>query len=182
MNRRGFIASVLGASAPLQGSPVFGQAEARRPVLVRAGEDRHGRRLLTTPAPLDEKVAPADSGGGLYVFEHLRMGKGGPFRHFHHEQDEWFRVVDGEFAFEIGSEKFRLTAGDSIFAPRRVPHVWANVGDAPGTMILLVQPAGSLDAFFRAQAKLKGRPTREEAERLFAAHGMTVVGDPLPIG
>jgi hypothetical protein len=48
-------------------------------------------------------------------------------------------------------------------------------------MILLVQPAGSLDAFFRAQAKFERRPTREEAERLFAAHGMTVVGDPLPI-
>jgi hypothetical protein len=48
-------------------------------------------------------------------------------------------------------------------------------------MILLVQPAGSLDVFFRAQANLTGRPTREQAERLFAAHGMTVVGDPLPI-
>jgi mannose-6-phosphate isomerase-like protein (cupin superfamily) len=153
--------------------------------VVRAGEDRHGQRLLTTPFPLDEKVGPADSDGGIYVFEHLRMGKGGPFRHFHHAQDEWFRVIEGQFAFEIGPEsgpeKFRLSAGDSIFAPRRTPHVWASVGDTPGTMILLVQPAGSLDAFFRAQAKLKGRPTRQEAERLFAAHGMTVVGDPLPI-
>lgn len=181
MNRRGFIASVLGAPAALQASPAFGQAGARRPVLVRAGADRQGQRLLTTPFPLDEKVTSADSGGGLYVFEHLRMGKGGPFRHFHHEQDEWFRVIEGEFLFEIGDERFRLTAGDSIFAPRRVPHVWASVGETPGTMILLVQPAGTLDAFFRAQATLGRRPTREEAERLFAAHEMTVVGDPLTI-
>ena len=88
---------------------------------------------------------------------------------------------EGEIGPESGPEKFRLSAGDSILAPRRIPHVWASVGDTPGTMILLVQPAGSLDAFFREQARLNGRPTRQEAERLFAAHGMTVVGDPLPM-
>ena len=147
MNRRGFIASLLGAPVVLPVSDASAQGSSlQRAVVVRAGEDRQGKRLLTTPFPLDEKVAPSE----------------------------------GEFAFEVGTEKFRLTAGDSIYAPRRIPHVWACVSE-PGTMILLVQPAGSVDAFFRAQAKLQGRPTRQEAEKLFAAHGMTVVGDPLPM-
>lgn len=181
MRRRTFMQSLVTVPAALSASEVTPQAGLDRAVAyVKGGADRTGRRLMTTP-PLDEKVSPADSAGGLYVFEHLRMGKGGPFRHFHHEQDEWFRVVEGEFLFEIGSERFRLTAGDSVFAPRRIPHVWANVGDVPGTMILLVTPAGTLDQFFRAQAALGRRPTRAEAEPLFAAHGMTVVGDPLPL-
>jgi hypothetical protein len=32
------------------------------------------------------------------------MGKGGPPRHYHHEQDESFYVTKGEFAFEVGDE------------------------------------------------------------------------------
>jgi mannose-6-phosphate isomerase-like protein (cupin superfamily) len=181
MQRRGFIKTF--ASLPCVWSSVArAQTEPdQKAIVVSAGEDRTGQRLMTTPFPLDTKVTTADSAGGLYILEHLNMGKGGPFRHFHHEQDEWFRVLDGEFAFEVGIEKFRLTAGDSIFAPRRVPHVWANVGDRPGSMIALVNPAGSLEAFFKAQARLGRRPTRGEAEELFSAHGMTVVGDPLQV-
>jgi quercetin dioxygenase-like cupin family protein len=47
--------------------------------------------------------------------------KGGPPRHLHHEQDEWFYAVKGEFVVEIGSQRFRLAPGDSILAPREVP-------------------------------------------------------------
>lgn len=76
------------------------------------------------------------------------MSKGGPPRHFHYEQDEWFYAIDGEFAFEVGEEKFRLKPGDSLLAPRMIPHAWAYVGEKPGTLLLAVQPAGSLEEFF----------------------------------
>jgi len=33
--------------------------------------------------------------------------------------------MEGEFGFEVGDEKFTLHAGDSLFAPRIIPHVWA---------------------------------------------------------
>jgi mannose-6-phosphate isomerase-like protein (cupin superfamily) len=32
-------------------------------------------------------------------------------------------VIQGEFAIEVGDEKFRVKPGDSLFAPRKVPHV-----------------------------------------------------------
>ena len=181
MKRRPFIWSLIAAPIGLAARVEGQTGTTRDAVLVRAGQDRFNKRLALGAIPLDNKVTAADSNGGLYVFEHLNMGKGGPFRHLHHDQDEWFRVVEGDFVFEIGSERHRLTAGDSVFAPRRVPHVWANIGERPGTLILAVQPAGTLEAFFREQAKLERRPTRQEAEALFAAHGMMVVGDPLPI-
>jgi hypothetical protein len=89
--------------------------------------------------------------------------------------------VKGEFAFEVGDEAYKLTPGDSLFAPRMVPHVWAHVGDAPGTLLLGVQPAGSLEAFFREGCEMSAPPTPEEADRQFAAHGMKVVGPPLAV-
>ena len=79
----------------------------------------------------------------MYVFEHRNMGKGGPPRHVHHEQDEWFYVIQGEFAVEIGEDKFRLKPGDSLFAPRKVPHVFACISNEPRTLITVVSPAGT---------------------------------------
>jgi quercetin dioxygenase-like cupin family protein len=132
--------------------------------------------------PLQIKVSTNDTAGALFVFEHADMGKGGPPRHFHYEQDEWFYVTKGEFAFEVGEERFTLHPGDSLFAPRMVPHVWAYIGDEPGTLLLAVQPAGSLEAFFVENVATERPPTLEEAERSFAAYGMEVVGPPLDVG
>jgi hypothetical protein len=62
-----------------------------------------------------------------------------------------------------------------------VPHVWAYVGEEPGTLLLGVQPAGSLEAFFREGCQMLSPPTPEEADRMFAANGMKVVGPPLEV-
>jgi quercetin dioxygenase-like cupin family protein len=37
-----------------------------------------------------------------------------------------------EFLIEIGGTRHRLGPGDSVLAPRRVPHVWAHVGEGRG--------------------------------------------------
>ena len=131
--------------------------------------------------PLQIKISTDDTDGALFVFEHAEMGKGGPPRHFHYEQNEWFYAIKGTFAFEIGDKQFTLGPGDSLLAPRMVPHVWAYVGDDPGTLLLAVQPAGSMEAFFRQSCEMTRLPTPEEADQMFAAHGMKVVGSPLDV-
>lgn len=152
-------------------------------VYVPNGKSRFEDQLMIWGViPLQIKVSGKDNGGSLFVFEHVDMGKGGPPRHFHYEQDEWFYVREGTFAFEVGEEKFTLRAGDSLFAPRMIPHAWAHVDDKPGTLLLAVQPAGSLEAFFMDTVKSKQPPSPEVAAQQFAAHGMKVVGPPLSIG
>jgi len=49
-------------------------------------------------------------------------------------------------------------------------------------MMIMFQPAGDMEAFFREFAKHPGRPSPEEAQKMFRAHGMEIVGSPLPIG
>lgn len=151
-------------------------------VYVPNGKNRFSEQLMIWGIiPLQIKVSGKDNDGSLFLFEHAGMSKGGPPRHFHYEQDEWFYAVEGEFAFEVGDEKFTLRAGDSLFAPRMVPHVWAYLGDSPGTLLLAVQPAGSLEEFFMKSCAMTAPPTAAEAEQLFAGHGMKVVGPPLVI-
>ena len=149
---------------------------------VSKGKDRSEEELkIWDVNPLQIKISTDDTDGAMFVFEHADMGKGGPPRHFHYDQDEWFYVIKGDFAFEVGDEQYALSPGDSLFAPRMVPHVWAYVGEDPGTLLVALQPAGSFEAFFRESCEMRRLPTTEEAERMFAAHGMNVVGPLLEV-
>lgn len=151
-------------------------------VFVPKGLNRFQDELMIWGTiPLQIKVSGKDSSNSIFIFEHAKMGKGGPPRHFHFEQDEWFYVIEGNFVFEVGDEKFTLQPGDSLFAPRLVPHVWAYLEDKPGTLLLAVQPAGSLEQFFMKSCDMARPPTAEEADKLFSAHGMKVVGPPLTV-
>ena len=130
---------------------------------------------------IDYKVSTLDTKGGLFISEIIDDLKGGPARHLHHEQEEWFYVVKGEYIIESGDERYRLGPGDSVLAPRKVPHVLAHVGEGTGKLIAAVQPAGKLEAFFDELAKLKGSPSREVLLKLFRAQGMDLAGPPLAV-
>lgn len=155
---------------------------AEKGVYVPKGKNRFQEELMIWGViPYQIKVSGKDTDNSFFIFEHAKMSKGGPPRHFHYEQDEWFYATEGEFVFEVGDEKFTLQPGDSLFAPRMIPHVWSYVGDKPGTLLLAIQPAGSLEEFFMKSCRMTQPPTLQEAEKLFAAHGMKVVGPPLAI-
>ena len=106
------------------------------PVLhVGAGEDRFGEHRGLGISAIDFKVSPQDS-SGIFILENTFHERGGPARHLHHDQDEWFYAVEGEFIVEVGQERFKLKPGDSLLGPRKVPHVWAYVGDTRGRMLI----------------------------------------------
>lgn len=154
-----------------------------RGVRVSADQDRSGqRRKVFGALPIDVKVAAADTGGGLLLIEQVDDVKGGPPKHVHPRQDEWFYVLDSTYVAQIGDETFELGPGDSLLAPRGVPHVWAHTGDGVGRMLIGFSPAGEMEAFFAEATKLAGVPTGPELARLFSAHGMEVLGPPLKIG
>jgi mannose-6-phosphate isomerase-like protein (cupin superfamily) len=146
---------------------------------VPAGEDRFGEHRGLGVSAIQFKVTPAES-GGLLVLENTFHTKGGPARHLHYEQDEWFYAVEGEFIIEVGQERFPLHPGDSLLAPRKVPHVWAFVGEGTGRMLITFMPAGQMEAFFREVTKANAMPPQDPA--LWRAHGMELVGPPLPVG
>ena len=151
---------------------------------ISAGEGRrHGHIQLQgiNANILDLKVSGQDTGGDLAIFEQtsLSPGRGTPL-HVHLAQDEVFYVVEGEYRFRVGDDRYRLQAGDSIFLPRQVPHAWTQVS-ARGRMTVTFQPAGKMEEFFVALASLKTEPTAPEIAALFAAHAMKVVGPPLSV-
>ena len=146
---------------------------------VARDADRLGEHLGRGIARVYFKVSTADSHGSLLVVEMTHHAKGGPVRHFHYEQDEWFYVVEGEYVFEVGQERIRLKPGDSVYGPRKVPHVWAFVGDQFGRILFVFTPAGQMEAFFREPGKADARPPQDPA--YYRAYGLEMVGPPLAI-
>ncbi len=153
---------------------------------VAAGDDRFGEHIrLGGPGgePIDCKVSAQDTNGAMCVFE-FNCLSGGP-RHLHHDQDEWIYVFDGEFQFEVGGQRFHAGPGESVFIPRKAPHVWACVSGKQGKIINVYQPAGKMEEFFRELGKYNGKPYVHEAlsidefRRLFHDHGMDLLGPPL---
>jgi quercetin 2,3-dioxygenase len=170
-------------SAGRKGALVSGEGAKIPTAYVPAGGDRFRRQreIQLTTTVIDIKVSTLDTDGGLSVAEITSFNKGGPARHLHHEQDEWFYVVEGEYVIEVGEERYELGPGDSVLAPRKVAHVWAHVGEGTGRVIAALQPAGEIEAFFDELATLGSSPEREVLRRTFRSHGLELTGPPLPI-
>ena len=168
----------------LKGKKKMKSEEMFRGFSVAAGQDRFQEHIkLGGREPHDCKVSARDTDGALCVFE-FSGGSCGP-RHLHQEQDEWIYIVEGEFQFKVGEKTFRAGAGESVFLPRKVPHVWACMGGKPGKIINVYQPAGKIEEFFRELGKYDGKPYVHEAlsidefRQLFREHGMEVAGPPM---
>jgi mannose-6-phosphate isomerase-like protein (cupin superfamily) len=159
------------------------EAQIRRATYIPAGTDRFRgkKREVFGSRVIDFKVSALDTNGGLSVSELIDVEKGGPSRHFHHAQEEWFYVAEGEYIIEVGDERYELGAGDSVLAPRKVEHVWAHVGEGRGRLIVALQPAGEIEEFFDDLAKLGSNPKCEELRRVFTSHGLELTGPPLSI-
>ena len=182
MERRSFLGAAI-AALPLA---VMGQSmktsTPARAVRVARGDDRLGEHHTIGVSSTDFKVLTQDSGGGVFIMEHASRKKGGPPRHLHHNEDEWFYVIEGEYIAEIGSDRFQLKSGDSILAPREVPHVWAFVGDTPGRMLITFAPANKMEAFFRDNAKRRKDGEYVNDAQVYRAYGLELIGPPLSLG
>lgn len=119
---------------------------------VQLGHDRFGERCSLGISTIEFKLSSQDT-AGLFILENIFRAKGGPAKHLHHDQDEWFYCVEGEFAFEVGDDRFTLQPGASLIAPRKVPHVWAHVGNGVGRILVTFSPAGKMEAFFTGSDK-----------------------------
>jgi quercetin dioxygenase-like cupin family protein len=152
---------------------------ARRGFRVARGEDRFGERRGVGIGTFSFKVTSADSGGALLVVEIAHHAKGGPARHVHHNQDEWFHVTEGEYIIEIGGERHRLGPGDSAFGPRGVPHGWAYVGEGPGRITFVVAPAGRLEEFFHEITGADAMAPQDPA--FWPPYDLALTGPPLDV-
>jgi mannose-6-phosphate isomerase-like protein (cupin superfamily) len=178
--RRSFLQVML-AALPVE---VFAQTASSpataKPVRVPFGMDREGKKHTIGVSSTTYKVLTQDTGGALFVMEQSNEKKGGPTRHLHHDVDELFYSIEGEYIVEVGSERVHLKPGDCILGPREIPHAWAFAGGSPGRLLISFAPAGKMEAFFNEREKHGIKPGDYTNDAAFMrAFGMELIGPPL---
>jgi hypothetical protein len=97
----------------------------------------------------------------------------------HHREDEWCYVTAGEFAFEVGQERFTLPVGGSVLMPRGIPHVWANTASVAGSLLVTCAPGG-FEKFFDALGSIPDSDVNEKrVAAVMKAYGMDYLGPAL---
>jgi mannose-6-phosphate isomerase-like protein (cupin superfamily) len=133
---------------------------------VPAGADRSGHPHSLGFSSLAFKVIPSDTAGNLLVIEHTNlMPNTGPALHLHFSQEEWFYIMEGEVRFQVGDRRIQLGPGESILAPRRIPHTFSAAG-SPAQMLIAFTPADKMEQYFiDAAAHPELAPTRDFMNR-----------------
>ncbi len=148
------------------------KAEKRSPKIVR---NREGRKLNVLGDKMTFKFTGEETGGYLTLIEqNNEPGVGIPL-HVHEDEDEIFRVIEGELEITIGGETTVLNAGDTAFAPRGIPHTWRVIGDHPAKVDLSFFPAG-LEKMFEELASLpSGPPDMEKVTEICGRYNVRFV-------
>jgi hypothetical protein len=131
--------SMLKVVAALSLGPYSALADEKESTihLVEAGIDRTGQlhKAARANSHLDFKVLTHETNGALFIMENRDMVRGGPPRHIHYEQEEWFYFVegsdeaDGGRRNEVAAETWRFGFGAKKRPPRvglPRPATWAD--------------------------------------------------------
>jgi quercetin dioxygenase-like cupin family protein len=107
-------------------------------------------------APVKVLLRSEQSGEQIAVMDNI-VGAGfpGPPLH-HHDFDETFYVLEGELTFQLEDENFTRKRGELAFAPRNVPHTFANLIGSEARYLLVCTPAGFERFFDRLAAEQAG--------------------------
>jgi mannose-6-phosphate isomerase-like protein (cupin superfamily) len=67
--------------------------------------------------------------------------------HVHHNEDEWFYLLEGELTIWVADQTVAAPAGSFVFGPRDVPHTFIVSSDE--ARFLLVTQAAGFEGFIR---------------------------------
>lgn len=95
------------------------------------------------------RIASDETGGRLGAFEAEVPAGEGPPPHIHDKEDEFFRVLEGHFAFWCNGECVELEADGMLMIPRGAVHRFQNVGSTTGRLMCIMTPGG-FEGFFAA--------------------------------
>jgi mannose-6-phosphate isomerase-like protein (cupin superfamily) len=129
----------------------------------------------------------SDSTDGVVTVVEMRApeGMGSPL-HIHHDEDEWFYVIEGEVAFLVGEERYDAKAGSFVYGPRDVQHTFL-VTSPEARFLLVCEPTGFEDFVREAGVPAESLtipgpevpiPDPERLTAIAAKYGMDILGPP----
>ncbi len=178
MNRNAFLKRTALSAAALASMPSFAHFSSKnekesknlKPKIVRKGE---GKQVNVIGDQQTFKLTSEDTNGLFTLIEEVNPPGTMIPPNVHTNEDEIFKVLEGELEVTVGDETTVLKAGDLAFAPKNVPHTWKVVGNQDCKTILSVFPAG-LELMFAELGNLPpGPPDFAKVSEICGRYGIT---------
>lgn len=147
-------------------------------IILQPGE---GRSIDLGGFQMSVKATGDVTNGSFSLLEADEPPGFGPPLHIHHDADEAFFVVSGEYIIFVEGRDFRCPAGSFIYIPKGVVHGF-RVGRMASRKLILYTPAAMIGYFDDLAAALKGGAADDHAvSEIARKYSMEVVG-PVPKG
>lgn len=138
-----------------------------------------GRAIELGPFAMTVKATAEETGGVVSVLEAEEPPDFGPPMHLHHDADEAFYVLDGEYVMFLEDREIPCPAGSFIFIPRGVRHGF-KVGAVASRKLNFYFPAAMIGYFDDLSDAIKrGEVDESELGEIARRNSMEVLG-PVP--
>ena len=150
------------------------QTGSEKPMAVPSSA---GRKLHVIGHKVTIKLTCRETDGEYFVFEDLTPPVVGVPLHVHRHEDEFFRVLEGEFEFQLDQQIQKVATGAMGSLPKGIPHAFRNVGTTPGRILFTVMPGGNVEKFFEELGSLPAdrEPDMGKVTEIFNRHDIEIL-------
>ena len=146
--------------------------------VFRPGE---GRRIDLCGFTMSVKASELETDGQFTLLEAGEPPGFGPPLHIHHDCDEAFYVLDGEYIIFMDGVEYRCLAGSFVYIPRGMPHGF-RVGSVQSRKLNLYVPGAMTSYFDQLSAALQRGEADEVALAAIAEKNSVEILGPVPEG
>ncbi|MEN9998631.1 MAG: hypothetical protein RI922_1621 [Bacteroidota bacterium] len=95
--------------------------------------------------------------------------------HVHSNEDEVFKLIQGQVKFRLNNQEHVLSAGDAVFCPRGIPHSWEVIGDEQAVVDLTIIPAGMEKMFAEISAIDNQKENMNQIKNILNTYGISMI-------
>ncbi|MFD2942461.1 cupin domain-containing protein [Flavobacterium notoginsengisoli] len=119
------------------------------------------------------KLSGIHTGGRITIVENNNPPGVSIPLHVHANEDEIFRILEGEMEFTVEGITSKLKTGDTIFLPRQIPHSFKVTGKKNTKAIITIVPSGIEEMFVQLSQLPAGPPDMEKVLEICSSFGIT---------
>ena len=147
--------------------------QSRGAVVLAPGE---GRSIDLGNFAMVVKASGEETESAFSLLEAAEPAGFGPPLHIHHDANEAFYVLAGEYTIFLGDQEVRCPAGSFIYVPAGIRHGF-RVGSVPSRKLNLYTPAAMVGYFDELSAAIGGDDADDaQLDAIARRYGMEIVG------
>jgi mannose-6-phosphate isomerase-like protein (cupin superfamily) len=133
-------------------------------------------------------LSSGEGADGICVMEHRLPFDDAPPLHVHHDEDEVFHILEGRMRFVLGGRTIEAGAGETVLAPKGVPHTFRIIS-AEGARVMVITRGDGFENLVRGAGRWADEPRLPNPETptpevldwlsmVAAENGIAILGPP----